>query len=714
MSKNHSDTHDLDAHDLDEISDKPRTRLSSAQANTFLHEETTEVEPLPNELAQAEDDIEYSIEEKDAETAVQIAHFEPSHFETSHKGESLEESPNAERLHKLIARAGLASRRQSEEIIAQGRVLVNGIPVKEAGSKADPTRDRISVDGQPLRVSTTTTVVLMHKPLGVVSTRRDPEGRTTVTHLLPEKLKHLHPIGRLDYDTSGLLFLTDDGTLTQLLTHPSHGVEKVYWARVRGTVSVQTLKTLEAGIYLEDGKTAPAKARVRAQTENNALVQLSLREGRNRQVRRMLEAVGHPVRALRRVRVGGLSLDELLPGQYRVLLPGEVHALRKAADAKPKTRAKTFAPRAENPRQGFADNASSRPVSSRAMSQSSTSQGSMPQRPVSSTRLSSGSLLGGRAPSGGNISAPAPFERRANSSARETTAPRTAAPREQSKPRERDARATSNPHFSSAERVTPNSRFASEERAAPNRGSLHSSGSLLGGRVPNARPANAQNGPQERFSSSALTQRLARQQHQKNAQSGAFSANAHSANAHPIAQHVAQSFDTTARAQTPHPRAGNAPFGKPNASARPPFSGAAFNNSTSAASSNAASAKPGRQAKPTRPPKAARVFAATTAEAAKKARLASEKPRFPTRNDTRPTTSKPFGAKPFGAKSFDAKPFGDQAAGAKSFGKPSFDNASSPKPNAASGAKPRAKTDYSKPVARRGERPWGKKTRKRA
>ncbi len=250
-------------------------------------------------------------------------------------------SPNAatsrsgERLQKLLARAGLSSRRAAEELIAAGRVSVNGHVITEPGQRADPSHDRITVDGQPLKLPTGPAIVLlMHKPTGVVTTRKDPEGRTTVTHLLPDKFKHLHPVGRLDYDTAGALLLTDDGSLTQLLTHPSHRVEKVYWARVKGHVSVATLKQLEAGVYLEDGKTAPCRARVRAQTEHNALIQLTLHEGRNRQVRRMMEAVGHPVRALRRVRVAGLGLEELLPGTFRQLLPGEVHALRKAAEGK--------------------------------------------------------------------------------------------------------------------------------------------------------------------------------------------------------------------------------------------------------------------------------------------------------------------------------------------------------------------------------------------
>jgi 23S rRNA pseudouridine2605 synthase len=179
---------------------------------------------------------------------------------------------------------------------------------------------------------------LVHKPKGYVTSKSDPEGRPTVMQLLPVKYQHLHPVGRLDYDTSGALLLTDDGTLTNLLTHPSHGVTKTYWARVRGQVTVPTLKKLEAGIYLEDGKTAPCRAKLRAQTEQNALVEISLHEGRNRQVRRMLESVGHPVRALRRVRFAQLDLSGLPSGAYRVLLPGEVHQLHKSAEAEPKPR----------------------------------------------------------------------------------------------------------------------------------------------------------------------------------------------------------------------------------------------------------------------------------------------------------------------------------------------------------------------------------------
>lgn len=253
-------------------------------------------------------------------------------------GAAVARSGEGERLHKLIARAGLASRRAAEEMIGEGRVAVNGHVIRELGFKADPEADRIVVDGHPLRLpSGPLAVVALHKPRGVMTTKDDPENRPTVMQLLPVRLAHLHPVGRLDFETAGLLLLTDDGDLTQKLTHPSHGVEKVYQARVRGNVALETVRKLESGIFLEDGKTAPCRVRVRAQTDRNALLEITLHEGRNRQVRRMLEAVGYPVSSLRRIRFGPIDLVGLAPGAHRVLLPGEVHLLRKAAEAKPKS-----------------------------------------------------------------------------------------------------------------------------------------------------------------------------------------------------------------------------------------------------------------------------------------------------------------------------------------------------------------------------------------
>lgn len=246
-------------------------------------------------------------------------------------------SPDAERVSKLIARAGIASRRAAEEMIVQGRVSVNGHFVTEPGIKADLSVDKVTVDGRPLRATERETVVILfHKPRNVMTTRDDPGGRHTVFDALPHKYAKLHPVGRLDFDTSGVLLLTDDGALTHLLTHPSHGVEKVYEARVRGEVKEAALNVLRKGVMLDDGKTAPAKVKVVAQREKNALIEITIKEGRNRQVRRMLEAVGHPVSSLRRVSFGGVQLEGLPAGEHRVLLKGEVHELRKKAEGKQK------------------------------------------------------------------------------------------------------------------------------------------------------------------------------------------------------------------------------------------------------------------------------------------------------------------------------------------------------------------------------------------
>jgi len=251
----------------------------------------------------------------------------------------------------LLSRAGIASRRAAETLSAEGRVSVNGKVVTELGAKADPRNDKILVNNKPLVISDAApTVVLLHKPRGYVSTKSDPQGRPTVLDLMPKKLQHLNPVGRLDFDTSGVLLLTDDGDLLHLLTHPSHGVEKVYHARVGGKVLPDTTKKLEAGIYIQEDdqhiKTSPCRVQVRAQTENNALVEITLREGRNRQVRKMLDAVGHRVSSLRRIRFADLELDELSAGAYRILLPGEVHALRKTAEKGLQKKPRTRSPRA--------------------------------------------------------------------------------------------------------------------------------------------------------------------------------------------------------------------------------------------------------------------------------------------------------------------------------------------------------------------------------
>jgi 23S rRNA pseudouridine2605 synthase len=225
------------------------------------------------------------------------------------------------RLAKYLAHAGVASRRAAEEIVRAGRVTVAGETV------TDPARDvdddsGVAVDGTPLRGAREHVVYAVNKPAGVVSTARDTHGRPTVVQLAPPGAGRLYPVGRLDADTTGLILLTNDGDLAHRLTHPRYGVPKTYRARVRGRVTEEELKRLRAGVELDDGKTAPARAR-RVGDE----IELVLREGRKRQVRRMFEAVGHSVIELRRVAFGPLRLAGLTPGSARRLTAREVEEL---------------------------------------------------------------------------------------------------------------------------------------------------------------------------------------------------------------------------------------------------------------------------------------------------------------------------------------------------------------------------------------------------
>jgi pseudouridine synthase len=248
--------------------------------------------------------------------------------------------PNPEeRLQKIIAKAGIASRRGAEQLILEGQVKVNGKIVTELGTKADIATDRITVGNKTIKPALLeTTVLLLNKPKGYITTRDDPQNRPTVMDLIPVRYRNLHPVGRLDGDTSGVLLLTDDGELTQLLTHPSHNIEKIYAARVRGEVPPEKLQKLIEGVRIEINEKwviAKAKrARVIAKTDKNSLVEVTLQEGKNRQVRRMLEAVGHPVSALRRTHFAGIETEELRSGMYRELLPAEVKQLKKRAGKK--------------------------------------------------------------------------------------------------------------------------------------------------------------------------------------------------------------------------------------------------------------------------------------------------------------------------------------------------------------------------------------------
>jgi 23S rRNA pseudouridine2605 synthase len=232
--------------------------------------------------------------------------------------------PEGERLQKVLARTGIGSRRVCEDLIAEGRVTVNGA-VAELGRRVDPEADRVEVDGVPLSVREGLVHYLLNKPAGVVTTASDPQGRPTVVELVPAEPR-VFPVGRLDADTEGLLLLTNDGDLTHRLTHPSFGVEKEYLALVEGTPSAGALRRLREGVELDDGVTAPARASLQPPSS----LTLVIHEGRNRQVRRMCEAIGHPVQRLVRVRVGPIADRRLAPGAWRPLTQDEVRALERS------------------------------------------------------------------------------------------------------------------------------------------------------------------------------------------------------------------------------------------------------------------------------------------------------------------------------------------------------------------------------------------------
>jgi 23S rRNA pseudouridine2605 synthase len=235
------------------------------------------------------------------------------------------ERDDGERLQKALARAGLGSRRVCDDLIAEGRVTVNG-EVAVLGRRIDPDADEVEVDGAPVPTRPGLVHYLLNKPPGVVTTASDPQGRPTVVDLVPPEPR-VFPVGRLDAETEGLLVLTNDGALTHRLTHPSFGVEKEYVAEVVGSPTRGELRRLREGVELDDGVTAPARVSLTAPN----VVTLVIHEGRNRQVRRMCEAVGHPVVRLVRTRIGPLVDRRLPPGEWRTLTADEVRALGRAA-----------------------------------------------------------------------------------------------------------------------------------------------------------------------------------------------------------------------------------------------------------------------------------------------------------------------------------------------------------------------------------------------
>ncbi len=242
-------------------------------------------------------------------------------------------SARTDRLQKILAAAGLASRREAERFLRAGRVTVNG-RTAELGESADPDRDVIALDGTPV-TREATDYWIVNKPRGVLTTVSDPEGRATVLDLVPGRRTRLFPVGRLDLDTEGLILLTNDGPLAQVLLHPSHGIEREYTVTARGRVGARTLERLAKGVALADGVTAPARVG-RARHDSSAdttRFSLTLTEGRKRQIRRALEALGHPVVALIRVRMGPIRLGSLAVGSARRLRRGERNQLRSLLES---------------------------------------------------------------------------------------------------------------------------------------------------------------------------------------------------------------------------------------------------------------------------------------------------------------------------------------------------------------------------------------------
>jgi len=248
---------------------------------------------------------------------------------------SIPAQEDGERLARFLAHAGIASRRHAEELIASGRVQVNGVIITRQGTRIHPEHDIVTVDGKPVHALPKRVYLALHKPVGYVTTVRDPQGRPTILDLLPAELRSLrvYPVGRLDIDTSGLLLLTNDGDFAQHLAHPRYSMQKHYQALVQGHPSESTLAALRSGVTIVEGnershKTAPAQVQLLRLLANASWLGLTIHEGRKRQVRRMLSVVGHPVLELRRVGIGPLELGDIPPGKWRYLTAEEVEALQ--------------------------------------------------------------------------------------------------------------------------------------------------------------------------------------------------------------------------------------------------------------------------------------------------------------------------------------------------------------------------------------------------
>jgi pseudouridine synthase len=235
-----------------------------------------------------------------------------------------------ERLQKILSQAGVASRRASEQLMRDGRVTVNGVTVCELGTKADAAQDDIRVDGRRIKIVEQRRYILLNKPRGYVTTRADPQRRRTVLDLIAGVREYVYPVGRLDYDSEGLLLLTNDGELAATLTHPRHGVARVYDVRVAGEPDRHDLERLARGVMVDGRRTQPAEVR----SLGSGHFTIAIREGRNRQIRQMCDAIGHPVDRLRRIAIGPIRDERLKLGEWRELSEVEVRRLREAGDAR--------------------------------------------------------------------------------------------------------------------------------------------------------------------------------------------------------------------------------------------------------------------------------------------------------------------------------------------------------------------------------------------
>lgn len=256
-----------------------------------------------------------------------------------------------ERLQKVLAKAGVASRRGADRLIAEGRVKVDGKPAV-VGMKVDPETQKIMVNGKPIGQAETTVVYLFHKPVDVVTTLSDPQGRRSLSHFLDKVKERVFPVGRLDRDASGLLLLTNDGRLAQALMHPRHHVDKTYLVGVRGRADTKALKKLAAGVMIGERLTAPARVNLVERQGREAMIALTIHEGRYHQVKRMCKQVGLVVNELKRISVGPLELGSLPPGRMRPLKPGEVKKLRLALEQESTRKKPRDGGRSRPPRQG--------------------------------------------------------------------------------------------------------------------------------------------------------------------------------------------------------------------------------------------------------------------------------------------------------------------------------------------------------------------------